>query len=130
MFTGIKETCIYIRDIDETKKFYEGRLGLSVYGIVEGSHIFFRAGNSMLLCFIKGAAAQQNNLPPHDASGQIHFALEVETGNYEICKRELISKGVSIEHEHNWGNSIKSFYFRDPDGHLVEVVEPGLWEVK
>jgi catechol 2,3-dioxygenase-like lactoylglutathione lyase family enzyme len=27
----------------------------------------------------------------------------------------------------NWARGGKSLYFRDPDGHLVELVTPGVW---
>jgi catechol 2,3-dioxygenase-like lactoylglutathione lyase family enzyme len=36
---------------------------------------------------------------------------------------------VSIEGEMKWPRGGTSLYFRDPDGHLVELATPGLWSI-
>ena len=126
-FNQIKETCLYVEDLSRTESFYHGKLGLEVIANVGGSHIFFRAGTSVLLCFISERSKVQKNLPSHYASGHIHFAFEIEQNDYEACKQMITAENISIEHEESWGK-LKSFYFRDPDDHLVEVVMKGVWE--
>lgn len=123
---SIKETCIYVSDLERTRVFYEGRLGLPVIGVVPGRHIFFRAGSSVLLCFIAAETLQEAELPPHGASGSIHFAFEVT--DYEASLQQLEEAGITILHRQLWKNGRRSAYFQDPDGHLLELVEPGLWE--
>jgi catechol 2,3-dioxygenase-like lactoylglutathione lyase family enzyme len=127
-FRGIRETCIYIEDLDRTEKFYHGILMLEKHSRVEGNHVFFRAGSSMLLCFLKGATNKQNHLPPHFAEGQLHFAFEAEKGDYDNWKKRLENAGILTEHEQIWKDGLKSFYFRDPDGHLAEILQPGIWD--
>jgi hypothetical protein len=39
-----------------------------------------------------------------------------------------MNKGIDIEHEQEWPGNFKSFYFRDPDKHLLEVVQTGMWD--
>ena len=124
---GIKETCLYISDISESKKFYSNKLGLAVYNEVEESHIFFKIGNSMLLCFRNSATKKQEKLPPHFGEGHLHFAFETKTKDYDKWKKHLKAVGIEIEHEHQWPNGKRSIYFRDPDQHSVEIVEEGLW---
>jgi len=124
----IKETCLYVRDLEATRHFYEGLLGLPVISEVPGRHIFFRAGASVLLCFIATQTALDNELPPHGASGVIHFAFEVAKVDYEQTREELRATGVRLLQEHCWPGNRRSFYFSDPDGHLAEVIEEGLWE--
>ena len=34
-----------------------------------------------------------------------------------------------IESEVNWDRGGTSIYFRDPEGHSVELATPGVWEV-
>ena len=128
-FNQIKETCLYVKDLKQTIGFYKGKLGLEQFSYVEGSHVFFRAGTSVLLCFLNDKTKEQGTLPPHYGEGQLHFAFEIDPEAYVACRQELIELGIAVEHEEEWAGGFKSFYFRDPDGHLAEVVEKGMWEV-
>lgn len=127
-FLQIKETCLYVTDLDRTRQFYSGKLGLEIIGEVPGRHIFFRAGSSVLLCFLPEASKIGETLPPHSGSGQLHLAFEVSPERYEDQKTIIKNLGIEIEHEHEWPNELKSFYFRDPDQHLLEIVMTGMWE--
>ena len=127
-FTKIKETCIYVADLQRTRNFYEQKLGLQLINFSEGRHVFFRAGTSVLLCFLAEATKRSTDLPAHFASGQIHFAFETPSDQYEKWKQKILDEGIIIEHEAQWKNDLRSFYFRDPDEHLLEIVEPGIWE--
>lgn len=124
----IKETCLYVADLDRTRAFYEGGLGLPVISYVAGRHVFFRAGDSVLLCFNAEATEQETSLPPHGASGSIHLAFEVDKMSYETTIKQIEEAGIEIIHHQEWKNGCRSFYFHDPDGHLVEIIEEGLWE--
>lgn len=128
-FLQVKETCIYVSDLKRTRTFYNEKLGLQIISIVDGRHIFFRAGSSVLLCFIADMTSRPGQeLPTHGASGSIHFALEVKVEDYDNAKKEILQKGIHIEQEQRWKNNLHSFYFRDPDGHLVEIIQAGLWD--
>ena len=124
----IKETCIYVTDLQATKAFYNGKLGLPLISLVEGRHVFFRAGESVLLCFIASKTKQEKELPPHGARGSVHFAFEVERSNYDKTLQTVKDAGIQILHEQNWHKGLRSFYFHDPDKNLLEVIEKGLWE--
>ena len=126
--SSIKETCIYITDIEQTKQFYGDQLGLTVLSVVKDRHIFFRAGTSVLLCFIALQTEKETDLPPHGARGSIHFAFEVENHQYEVALEKIKKSSIPILHEHTWKGGLRSFYFHDPDKHLVEIIEEGLWE--
>jgi len=124
----IKETCIYVTDLETTRDFYANKLRLPLISFVEGRHVFFRAGDSVLLCFIADKTKQEKELPPHGASGTIHFAFEVPRQNYEEALQKVMAAGIAILHQHVWKGNLRSFYFHDPDQHLLEVIEEGLWE--
>ena len=126
--TQIKETCIYVNDLERTKEFYHKKLRLPVISFMENRHIFFRAGSSVLLCFNPEATMDEEKLPPHYGSGHLHFAFEVEREAYEDAKKFILDQNIIITHEENWGSGIKSFYFNDPDNHVVEIVMKGLWD--
>ncbi|GAB2548838.1 VOC family protein [Rufibacter soli] len=127
-FTQIKETCLYVQDLERTTAFYISVLGLPVIGQVAGRHVFFRVGRSVLLCFNAQKTRQSKDLPAHFGQGQLHVAFECQLPEYESWKEKLNKAGVALEHEQTWPHGRKSCYFRDPDQHLLEIVVPGIWE--
>ena len=40
----------------------------------------------------------------------------------------LGEKGIAIEGRTQWARGGQSLYFRDPDGHLLELATPGIWQ--
>lgn len=127
-FKQIKETVLYVEDLERSKDFYHDRLGLPQVSFIEGSHVFFRAGSSMLLCFLPEKTRVKKDPPPHYAYGDIHLAFEADPKDYRAWKEKIRGLGIPIEQVHHWQNGTKeSFYFRDPDGHLLEVLEGDIW---
>ena len=124
----IKETCLYVKDLTKSKAFYHQKLGFEVIGEVEGRHVFFRAGSSVLLCFIAEASGSSVNVPAHYGAGHLHLAFEVEREQYRPWKQKIQNLGIDIEQEYNWGGGFLSFYFRDPDEHLLEIIMEGMWD--
>ena len=129
-FTQIKETCLYTSDLKRAEEFYSHILDLEKIVSVENRHVFFRVGTSVLLIFNPDVTKVEKGLPPHFGSGQIHIALEVNVEDYMNIREKILSKGIKIEHEQDWPGGYKSFYFRDPDKHLLEIVQKGMWERK
>lgn len=127
-FTQIKETSLYVQDLDRTESFYKGKLDFKVISRAEGRHIFFKAGSSVLLCFIADATRNDEKLPAHYGEGKMHIAFEVPKEKYEGVKTWIRSRGIDIEHEQQWNKDFYSFYFRDPDGHSLEIVPGGMWD--
>ncbi len=126
-FIQIKETCLYVSDLDESSSFYHGLLGLSVIDKVPGRHVFFKLGTSILLCFISDATKSEQGLPAHYAKGKQHIAFEVSKESYESTKVELMQLGIPVIKTHQWSKEVESFYFEDPDGHVLEIVPSGMW---
>ena len=123
----IKETCIYSRDLEAVKQFYGDVLGLEVINFLPGKHIFFRAGSSVLLCFNPDESRQKKSPPGHYAEGPYHFAFEVSAPDYETHKEKFKRLNIAIIDEVTWENGLKSFYFNDPVGNVVEIVPEGIW---
>jgi catechol 2,3-dioxygenase-like lactoylglutathione lyase family enzyme len=127
---GIKETCLYVADTSRTRKFYEGSLGLTCFAEQPGVMVFFRAGTSVLLCFNADTTRGQGDLPAHFGSGELHFAFESDREHYDAWRKTVFDAGIAIEHDHVWKSGHRSFYFRDPDRHCVEIIEAGMWEAQ
>ncbi|MDZ7693786.1 MAG: VOC family protein [Balneolaceae bacterium] len=92
-FSQIKETCLYVQDLDKTEAFYKNKLQLDVIGKEEGRHVFFRVGSSVLLCFIADATKKEDVLPAHYGQGSLHIAFEVPKEQYKEIKAADSSKG-------------------------------------
>jgi catechol 2,3-dioxygenase-like lactoylglutathione lyase family enzyme len=131
---GILETALYTDDMERARSFYESVLDLkpifsdarlTAYGI---------APRSVLLIFKRGAATQTvtmpgGTIPGHDGAGPLHVAFAIGKDELAEWERHLAEKGVAVEGATNWSRGGRSIYFRDPDGHLLELATPGLWTV-
>jgi catechol 2,3-dioxygenase-like lactoylglutathione lyase family enzyme len=125
----IKETCLYVHDLEKARHFYEDVLGLPVISHLPGKHLFLRAGSSVLLCFNPDDSKTKKSPPAHYAEGRQHFAFEVPKEDYERTKAEIKAKGITIIDEVIWGSGNESFYFHDPAGNILEVLpDAGIWD--
>ncbi len=128
------ETALYVDDLNRAAEFYERVVGLRTLAS-DTRLIAMDAGEgTMLLLFHRGATssgapAPGGGIPPHDGRGPIHFALAVDTADLGTWRRHLGAEGIEIESEVTWSRGGTSLYFRDPDGHSVELATPGVWEV-
>jgi catechol 2,3-dioxygenase-like lactoylglutathione lyase family enzyme len=92
------------------------------------------AGTSVLLLFQRGATLDPlptpgGVVPAHGGTGAQHLAFAIDAGQLEPWARHLDACGVAIESRVRWPKGGESLYVRDPDGHSVELVTPGLWEM-
>lgn len=125
----IKETCLYVHDLEQAKNFYHNILGLPIIHYQENKHLFLRAGSSVLLLFNPEDSKLKTSPPPHYGGGHQHFAFEVNDEDYAKTKAELTKKGIEVIDEVTWQTGKKSFYFRDPEGNVLEIVPfSGIWD--
>jgi len=136
------ETALYVEDLERSAQFYQQVLGFDVIQgtpkevetqsrVLRPLHI---PGGQVLLLFLHGATTKTavlpgGTIPPHHGSGQLHLAFAISSGELESWRERLESHGVAIEGEMSWPRGGTSLYFRDPDGHLVELATPGLWAI-
>ena len=52
----------------------------------------------------------------------------MDASDIDAWRSHLENLRSEIESEINWSRGGTSLYFRDPDGHSVEVATPGVWE--
>lgn len=124
----LKESCLYVKDLDHAERFYHRILQLPIISRAEGRHIFFRAGSVVLLCFLPEVTKKEEHLPPHFGYGQQHLAFEVSEDEYDFWKNRIIAEKIEMIHEEKWSRGKRSFYFHDFDKNLVEIVMTGLWD--
>lgn len=128
-FTRIKETCIYVDDLEKIKSFYQETLKLDIIHYDEGKHLFFRVGDSVLLFFNPNDSKTKSSPPGHFATGKQHFAFEVPANEYDNTKEEILKKEILITDTVTWPSEAESFYFEDPAGNVIEIVpDKGMWD--
>jgi catechol 2,3-dioxygenase-like lactoylglutathione lyase family enzyme len=57
----------------------------------------------------------------------LHLAFAIPYGELAAWETHLGNQGVAVESQIDWPRGGTSLYFRDPDGHSLEVATPGLW---
>jgi len=131
---GVLETALYTDNTDRARAFYEDVLGLKPIFADARLRAYGVASRSVLLIFKRGAAKETvtipgGTIPGHDGSGPLHIAFAIAKDELAKWERHLASHGVTIEGATDWSRGGRSIYFRDPDGHLLELATPGLWTV-
>lgn len=130
---AILEAALYVDDLVTAERFYGEVLAMPVVGRVEGRHVFFRVGGSILLLFNPAVTERAEPaaflpVPLHGARGPGHVCFAATRDEIANWRARLIAAGVEIEAEFDWPNGARSLYFRDPAGNSVEFAEPRLWE--
>ncbi len=126
---GVLETVVYHASAQrqEVERFYSQVLGLRrVAGWPDG--LAFRIGPGVLLAFDRERLAKRGGpLADHGTRGAGHVCLRAGSDAYETWQQRLAEAGVAIAHEERWPSGLRSFYFQDPAGNLLEVAEGDLW---
>ena len=130
---GVVESVLYTDDLPQAVAFYRDTLGLgALTGDGERFQAFDAGGKGVLLLFKRGGTLTPTSvpggvIPPHDGRGPHHIAFGIEPSSYEAWRTRLLACGIPIESETQWERGGHSLFFRDPDGHLVELVTLGIW---
>ncbi len=128
------ETALYVDDLKKSVRFYVEIMGLNAISRGDRLVALDAGEGTVLLLFRRGAAMAgasfpSGRIPPHDGEGPAHFAFAVAAEDLDLWRGQLAGNGVEIESEVTWDRGGTSLYFRDPDGHSVELATPGVWEV-
>ena len=124
---GILETALYVEDLPRSVWFYETVFGFQpVAGDGERLIALHITAQQILLLFKKRGS---RDLPhtAHDGDGQLHLAFAISSEELGSWEERLRRHGITIEEKKRWERGGWSLYFRDPDGHLLEVATPGIW---
>lgn len=130
---GVLETSLYVADLERSRAFYVRLFEFPIMHQDERFCALNVSGRQVLLLFTKESSApvftQGGTIPGHGAQGNAHLALAIGRDDLDPWERRLANEQVEIESRVQWRRGGKSIYFRDPDGHLIELATPGLWPI-
>ncbi|MEA2738965.1 MAG: hypothetical protein QOH05_2272 [Acetobacteraceae bacterium] len=128
----ILETSLYVDDLERSRAFYERILGFDTVFQDDRMCAMEVPGEQVLLLFRHGMTDQpapgpDGFIPPHHGRGALHLAFAIPLRELAAWEDHLQRQGVAVESRLAWPRGGTSLYFRDPDGHSLEVATPGLW---
>ena len=125
---GILESSLYVSNLPRSVRFYQDVFGFRVISDFGERGCAMQAGPSqVLLLFKKGASRAITS--PHDGDGELHLALAIASDELANWESFLQERGIGVEEKRTWELGGRSLYFRDPDGHLLELATPGTWSI-
>lgn len=113
--SGVDHVVLHVNDVQRSKKFYTEILGMRAYREDDGQ-VFLHAGHQGFALFRRAG-----DLSLKAGNDLNHLALNVTAGTYETLKAELERQGVAVTGRPGEDRCI---YFRDPDGHRLQLVVP------
>jgi len=129
MIKGLHHNAYRCRDSEETRKFYEDFLGLPLVhtlkieqtktGRTTGVlHTFFQLDDGSCLAFFEAPDMPFDFKEQHDFD--LHIALEVTPDDLDrmFAKGKAEGREVRGVSDHRF---IRSIYFRDPNGYVIEL---------
>ena len=132
--SGILETALIVEDVALAVKFYCEIVGLRAMFQVDRLGALDAGPGQTLLLFKRGRTVEQQHSPEGtspggiDGVGRSHMAFRIAKDDLQPWLRWLEQNEIAIVGDITWERGGRSIYFRDPDGNLLELATPGLWE--
>ncbi|MFN0105935.1 MAG: VOC family protein [Bryobacteraceae bacterium] len=118
---GLLESALYVEDTRRSVAFYGKVFGFECIADFDRLCAMAVPGGAVLLLFRKGGTEDT------DGDGQLHLAFSIPASALVQWETWLAANEIPIEKRQKWERGGDSLYFRDPDGHLLEVATPGVW---
>jgi len=136
---GLVEAALFVEELPRACDFYEQVLGLGKVKASDTGCVFRVADQRYLLIISRKAAHTPNKtasgdvlppvaLPQHDGRGPGHIAFGIRKDALDFWRARLAKHDVDLLSEISWESGARSLYFRDPNGHMIELATPGIWE--
>ena len=129
MIKGLHHNAYRCRDSEETRRFYEGFLGLRLAGALhikesmtgrrtDVLHTFYEMDDGSYLAFFEAPDRPFEFKDQHDYD--LHIALEVDHDSLKRMFEKGKTEGREVRgiSDHHF---IHSIYFRDPNGYVIEL---------
>jgi catechol 2,3-dioxygenase-like lactoylglutathione lyase family enzyme len=117
---GLDHVALAVRDVERSADWYVDVLGFErrYEGMWKGIPVFVGRDTTAIAFFPVGSD-QANSALPRKREGILHLALRADRKNFIAAQRDLTSRGIAFHFRHH--EISHSIYFRDPDGHELEI---------
>jgi catechol 2,3-dioxygenase-like lactoylglutathione lyase family enzyme len=119
-----QSSVLFVRDIEPSRRFYEGLLGQEVV-FDFGENVSFAGGFAIQQAEHIGPIIFGRPLAGAGPLGRENFELYFESEDLDAVWERLAEAGTPVIHplrEQPWSQRV--FRVHDPDGHIVEIGEP------
>jgi len=130
MISALDHISLIVSDLEVADRFYGGVLGLDKLARPEFSFpgLWFSAGNIQIHLILEtdlsGPAGIRLN-PDARVSRHLHFAFQVQDFQ-QACRLFQQDFAVSVvDGPKQRPDGIRQLFIQDPDGHVLELCEPG-----
>jgi catechol 2,3-dioxygenase-like lactoylglutathione lyase family enzyme len=117
---GLDHVAIAVADPQRSRRFYEEVLGLEFVRHLEGGPMIMTANGNGLAIFDRGmhpSPTPDHTEPP--AVRILHIAFRLDRAGFDEARSALAAEGLEPRFEDHINSH--SLYFRDPDGHQIEL---------
>ena len=124
---GLAEIVLIVRDLAAAARFYHEVVGLQPVKEAEADWAWFYAGEPgrfQRIALHTGTLLfeEHSPYPAGERFGRIHFALEVPPERLDAAAEHVREQGVEVYGPVIHDSARRSYYFYDPDGHLLEFI--------
>jgi catechol 2,3-dioxygenase-like lactoylglutathione lyase family enzyme len=117
---GIDHVALAVRDVEHSANWYVDVLGFErrYEEMWDGIPTFIAKGNTAIALFPL-RNSDSTSASRTDRIGMLHLAFRANRTNFLAAQHELKKRGIKFTfQDHEISHSI---YFRDPDGHELEI---------
>ena len=117
---------LVVADVDRARAFYTDVVGASLYREYGGTSAVLQFAGTWLLLVTGGGPTEDKpdvTFAPPDAPNRASHAMTIRVPDCRAAYETLKGRGaVFLTPPKDWGMEVRCF-FRDPDGHLLEISE-------
>ena len=117
---GIDHVALAVSDVERAAQWYIDVLGFEYRykDVWDGIPTFIGKGTTAIALFPPRSSAR-STATPQTPIRMLHLAFRADRKNFLAAQQELKRRGIEFEfQDHEISHSI---YFRDPDGHQLEI---------
>lgn len=116
----LDHVALNVRDLEHSAEWYQKVLGLTRrYGQVWQVPVVLCAGVTCVALFPAANPDMPSSSEQRNVGALRHVAFRVDRANFDRARADLNKAGIEFDFEDH--EIAQSIYFRDPDGHVIEL---------